>query len=202
MSNAVSSQSLSEDIAFVRALALEGQNNGYRGEIALAAGLIWGSASLYDWAVWSKLINPIGGYASVGWIWLVALVVFMVAGLPLGMFRRRGNRAMGAAWGAVGAGCWTITAAIAVAAWRTNQGIMFTLLPPIIMALYGGAWLLSAAVMRRWWMCWVGIGCLLSSLVLAYAVATPEEYLLFALALYAFAGVPGLVTLLRQRETA
>jgi hypothetical protein len=202
MSNAASTQSVSDDIAFLRALAVEGQNSRYRGEIGLAAGLIWGTASLYDWAVWTKLIGPIGGYASVGWVWLVALIVFMAVGFPLGMYRRSGNRAMSAAWGAVGAGCWTITAAIAVAAWRTNQGVMFTLLPPIIMALYGGAWLLSAAVMRRWWMCWVGIGCLLSSLGLAYAVAQPLEYLLFALALYLFAGLPGLVAVLRQHSGA
>ena len=202
MSDAVQPQSLRDDIAFIRALAVEGQNTRYRGEIALAAGLIWGSASLYDWAVWAKLMSPIGGYASFGWIWLVAAVVFLAAGVPLGLFRRSGNRAIGAAWGSVGAACWTLTAVIALAAWRTNQGVMFTLLPPIIMALYGGAWLLSAAVMRRWWMCGVGVGCLLSSLVLAYTVAQPVEYLLFGLALYVFAALPGLLTLLRQRHAA
>ncbi len=202
MSDTVQPQSLSEDIAFIRALAVEGQNTRHRGEIGLAAGLIWGSASLYDWAVWAKLMSPIGGYASIGWIWLVATVVFMVVGAPIGMYRRSGNRAIGAAWGSLGAGCWTITAAIALAAWRTNQGVMFTLLPPIIMALYGGAWLLSATVMRRWWMCWVGVGCLLSSLLLAYVIAQPLEYLLFGLALYLFAALPGLLVLLRQRQAA
>src|SRR3569833_1815909 len=105
------------------------------------------------------------------------------------MYRRRGNRAVGAAWGSVGAACWTITAEIGLADWRTNLGIMWTLLPPIIMALYGGAWLLSAAVMRKWWMCGVGIGCLLSSLAIAYSIAKPVEYLLFGLALYLFAGL-------------
>lgn len=202
MSDAVSPQTLRDDIAFVRALAVEGQNTRLRGEIGLAAGLIWGSAAIYDWAVWSKLMSPIGGYASIGWIWLMAAVVFLVVGAPLGLFRRSGNRATGAAWGSVGAACWTITAVVALSAWRTNQGVMFTLLPPIIMALYGGAWLLSAAVMRRWWMCWVGGGCLLSSLVLAYAIAQPVEYLLFGLSLYLFAALPGLLTLLRQRRAA
>ena len=81
MSDAVQTRSLSEDIAFIRALALEGQSTRYRGEIGLAAGLIWGSASIYDWAVWSKLMPPIGGYGSVGWIWLVALAAFMAARL-------------------------------------------------------------------------------------------------------------------------
>jgi hypothetical protein len=203
MSDAVQPQSLRDDIAFMRALAVEGQNNQSRGEIGLAAGLIWGSASLYDWAVWSKLISPIGDFSSFGWIWPAAAVVFLAVGFPLGMFRRSGNRALGAAWGSVGAACWTITAVIGLAAWRMNQGwIIFTLLPPIVMALYGGAWLLSATVMRKWWMCGVGVGCLLSGLVLAYFIAKPLEYLLFALALYLFAGVPGLLCLLRQRRAA
>jgi hypothetical protein len=202
MSNAASPQSLSDDIAFLRALAVEGQSSRFRGEIGLAAGLIWGSASLYDWAAWSKLINPIGGMASFGWIWLVATVVFLAVGFPLGMYRRSGSRALGAAWGGLGAGCWTMSMAIGIASWRMNQGFIFTLLPPIVMALYGGAWLVSAAVMRRWWMGWIGAACLLSSLALAYTVAQPVEYLLFALALYLFTALPGLLSLLRQRRAA
>jgi hypothetical protein len=147
-------------------------------------------------------MTPIGGYASMGWIWAVAAVVFMVVGFPLGMYRRSGNRAVGAAWGSVGAACWTITAVILLSAWRTKQEVIFTLLPPIIMALYGGAWLLTASVMRKWWMCGVGIGCLLSGLVLAYTIDQPVEYLLFGLWLYLFAAVPGLLGLLRQRRVA
>jgi hypothetical protein len=202
MSDAVSSQSVREDIAFLRALAVEGQSGRFRGDIGVAAGLIWGSASLYDWAILARLISPIGGYASFGWIWLVATLVFLAVGFPLRMYRRSGNRANAAAWAGLGAGCWTMSAAIGLAAWRMNQELIFTLLPPIVMALYGGAWMVSAAVMRKRWMGGVGVACLVSSLALAYTVTQPLEYLLFALALYLLVGLPGLLSLLRQRRAA
>ena len=51
MSDAVHNPSISEDIAFLRALAVEGQKTPFRGEVSLAAGLIWGSASLFTWAM-------------------------------------------------------------------------------------------------------------------------------------------------------
>lgn len=198
MSNAAPSRSLSEDIAFIRSMVEEGRQAPNKGSIGLAAGLIWGTASLYTWAVWSKAIAVPGGPGN--WSWLIAAVVFALVGIPLGMYRRGGNRAVGAAWGAVGASCWTITAVIALAAWKTNTWVMFTLLPPVVMALYGGAWLVCASVLRSAWLLWAGVLCLLSSLLLAYTAAQPVEYLLFALSLYAFAGVPGLIGVLRNRE--
>jgi hypothetical protein len=79
---------------------------------------------------------------------------------------------------------------------------MFVLLPPIIMALYGGAWLVCAAAFRARWPAGVGVLCLLSSLLLAYTAAQPVEYLLFALSLYTFASVPGLIGLLHNRRQA
>ncbi len=202
MSDAVQPRSLSEDIAFIRALVEEGRQTTYKGGVALAAGLIWGTASLYFWSVWTKLWTPPGGLAELNWIWLVAIVAFLIAGAPLGMFRRAENRTAAAAWGAVGAGCWTISFVIGIAAWRTHNWTMFFLLPPIIMALYGGAWLVCAAGLRRWWMTWVGVACLLSSLALAYTAAQPVQYLLFGLSLYAFAGLPGLIVVVRNRRQA
>ena len=200
MSDAVQPQSLSEDIAFIRAMAEEGRRTPFRGGVSLTAGLIWGSASLYCWTVAAGLwTNPPGGLASAGWIWLVAAVVFALAGFPLGIYRRApgAHRAAAAAWGGVGIACWTISAAVIIAAVRTHTGAIFSLLPPIIMALYAGGWMIGAWAFRACWQLWIGGLCLLSSLVLAYFAAQPVEYLLFALALYGLAGLPGLVTVLR-----
>ena len=201
MSDAVQPQSLSEDIAFIRAMAEEGRKTPYRGGVSLAAGLIWGSTSLYCWTVVTRLWDPPGGLASTGWIWLVATVVFGVVGIPLKMYRSRSDssRVAAAAWGGVGIACWTIVAAIMVAAVRTGYWGLFALLPPVIMALYGGAWLVGAAAFRARWQLWVGGLCLLSSLALAYTAAKPLEYLVFALSLYLLAGLPGLIAVLRSR---
>lgn len=201
MSDTTQPQSLSEDIAFIRALAIEGQNNQSRYGIGIAAGVIWGSASLYGWAVWTKLIDIPGAIAGANWSWAVALVLFAVAGFPLGMYRRGGNRIAGAAWSAVGWACMTVSAVVSIAAWRLHLGVIITLLPPIIMALYGGAWLICAAAFRTWFLLAVGVLSLLSSLLLAYTVAQPVEYLVFALSLYLLGAGPSLLGLLRARST-
>lgn len=202
MSDAASSRSLTEDIAFIRSMVEEGRQSSYKGGIGLAAGLIWGTASLYTWAVWVKILDTPGGMAGVNWIWIAALILFALVGIPLGMYRRRGNRAVGAAWGAVGIGCFTISAVIALAGWRMHVWITVFLLPPMIMALYGGAWLVCSAALRSWWMTWTAAACLLASLLLAYTAGQPLEYLVFALSLYAFAGLPGLTSVLRKRRQA
>jgi len=202
MSDAVQN-TLSQDIAFVRALAEEGRNRPYRGSIGLASGLIWGTASLYSWSVVSKAwVSPLGA-ESAGWVWLAAAIVSAVAGIPLGMYRGRpdSNRMAVAAWGSVGVACWTISAAVIVAGVRTHAGVVFALLPPMIMAIYGGAWFMSSMAFKARWQLWVGGLCVLSSLVLAYVAAQPIELLLFALALYGFAGLPGLIAVLRARRS-
>jgi hypothetical protein len=202
MSETASSQSLSSDIAFIRAMVEEGRQGGSRNGIGVAAGLIWGSASLYGWIAWTKVIDVPGGVAGANWSWAVAMVLFSLAGIPLGMYRRGGNRVAGAAWAAVGWACLTVSAVISIAAWRLHLGVIVTVLPPIIMALYGGAWLICAAAFRTWFLLAVGVLSLLSSLLLAYTVARPVEYLLFALCLYFLGAGPSLVGVLRSRSAA
>jgi hypothetical protein len=205
MTDAVQSQSLSEDIAFVRALAVEGQQGPFRGEISLAAGLIWGSASIYSWSVVSHLwAAPPGGMASAGWVWAVAAVAFGLVGVPLKMYgaRTNTNRVAAAAWGGVGLACWTIAAATALAMWRTHQGIIGTIIPPVIMALYAGGWLVSAVVFRQPWQKWIGGLSMLASLLLGFIAGQVEEYLVFGLALLLLMGLPGLVTVVRARGKA
>jgi hypothetical protein len=199
MSDAVHSSSVSEDIAFIRAMAEEGRNRPWRGGVSLIAGLIWGSASLYSWSVVAKLWTSPFGPDSAGWVWLVASVVFAIVGFPIGMFSARPdtNRVAAATWGSVGIASWTISAAIVLAAVRTHQPVIFALLPPVMMAIYGGAWFMSAAAYKTRWQLWVGGLSVLSSLVLAYVAAQPVELLLFALALYGLAGVPGLIAVVR-----
>ena len=205
MSDAIQSEprgasALSSDIAFIRALVEEGRQGASRSGIGVAAGLIWGTASLYGWAVWTKVIDVPGGIAGANWSWAVALVLFSLVGIPLGMYRRGGNRVVGAAWAAVGWACLTVSVVVSIAAWRLHMGVIVTLLPPIIMVLYGGAWLICAAAVRTWFLMAVGVLSLLSSLLLAYTVAQPVEYLLFALSLYFLGAGPSLVGVLRSRS--
>jgi hypothetical protein len=202
MSETASPQSLSSDIAFIRTMVEEGRQGASRSGIGVAAGLFWGSASLYFWAAWARVIDVPGGLAGASWAWPAALALFAVAGFPLGLYRRGGNRVAGAAWSAVGLACLTLNAVIGVAAWRLHQGVIISLLPPIVMALYGGAWLICAAAFRTWFLLVVAVLSLLSSLLLAFTVAQPVEYLLFALSLYLLGAGPSLVGVLRSRAAA
>jgi hypothetical protein len=202
MSDAAQSRSLSDEIAFIRTMVEEGRGGSSGNGIGVAAGLIWGSASLYYWAVWAKVLDVPGGIAAAtSWAWPVAVAAFLIAGVPLRMYRRSGSVA-GAAWGAIGLACWAISTVIGLAAWRLQMWEIWSLLPPIIMALYGGAWLITAAAYRRWWLLAIAVLSLLSSLLLAYTVAQPVEYLLFALSLYLLMAAPSLARVLRARRKA
>jgi hypothetical protein len=194
---------LRDDIAFVRAMAEDGRQP-YRGEIALAAGVIWGSASLYSWSVASQIWHPPGGMSSIGWGWMAAMAAFAIAGVPLGMYQPRPNtnRIAAAAWSGVGLACLTISIGGAIAAWRTHQYVIGGMIPPMIMGLYGSGWLVGAAIFRAPWQRWIGVLSLLSSLALAFTAARAEEFLLFALSLYLLCGLPGLLGVLRSRAKA
>lgn len=198
MSDAAQTQSVSEDIAFLRALAVEGQKTPFRGDISLAAGLIWGSASLYTWGAMAKLVGPPGDF-SWGWVWGGAAIVFALVGIPLGMYRRRRgtNKVAAAAWGGVGLACWTIVASTALAIWRTHDWMIAFIIPAMIMALYGAAWMVGAAASRQRWQIWIGVACLLAGVLIGAAAGRSEEYLIFALALYGLMGLPGLLSVIR-----
>jgi hypothetical protein len=201
MSDAVQNPSISEDIAFIRALAVEGRKTPFRGEISLAAGLIWGSTSLFTWAVLEKLV---GAPANIGVAWGGAAVLFAVAGFPLGVYRSRHqtNRIVATVWAGVGLACWTIVAATALAVWRTHQEIIITIIPAMIMALYGAGWMAGAVAFRQPWQRWIGVACLLVGVLLGATAGRPEEYLIFALALYGLMGLPGLLAVMRPRSNA
>jgi hypothetical protein len=201
-SQSQSASALSADIAFIRTMVEEGRQGASRSGIGVAAGLLWGSASLFVWAALAKLVQVPGGMGQANWAWSAAMVLFAIAGFPLGMYRRGGNLVAGSAWSAVGWSCLTVSAVVGIAAWRLHQGVIITLLPPIVMALYGGAWLICAAAFRTWFLLAVGVLSLLSSLLLAYTVAQPVEYLLFALSLYFLGAGPSLVGVLRSRSAA
>ena len=198
MSDAVQHPSVSEDIAFLRALAVEGQKTPFRGEVSLAAGLIWGTASLYSWGVMEKLVGPPGNF---GWIWGSAAILFAAAGIPLGIYQRRAgtNKVAAAAWLGVGLACWTIAAATGLAIWRSHAWMIGAFMPAMIMALYGAAWMVGAVAFRAVWQRWIAAACFLVALLLGATVGMVEEWLIFAIALYGLMGVPGLLAVLRPR---
>ena len=120
------------------------------------------------------------------------------------MYRRSAgtHRIAAAAWGGVGLACWTIIIATGLALWRTHAWMIGHFVPVMIMALYGAAWMVGSVAFRQRWQAWISIACLLVALALGFTLGQPEEYLIFALALYGLMGLPGLLTVIRPQSKA
>lgn len=188
------------DIAWLRGLAEEGAKGPVRGaSILLAAGLIYGSASLGHWAAMTGALP--GGLRAVPWLWLGATTVFLAVNGLL-VWRLRGaqgvrtaaNRAIGAAWAGVGYGIFTLFASNFVADLTVpaHQGTaVFALVPSIIMVFYGMGWAVTAAMTRSGALWWLALASFVTAPVLAAFAATPAQYLAYAGALFGLMALPG-----------
>ena len=195
-------QSLHADIAFLRGLAQDGRSAPLLGgSMLVAAGAIFGLASVAHWLVASGQI--VASPWALPVIWLAALAVFLGVIIPI---RRRlspmktqtgANRATGMAWQGVGWTIFTLWAAIAIVCWRTHSAIALLLLPSIVLALYGLAWMVAAAMTGKRWIWLTAIGSYAGAVVVAVFAVTPWVFLVFAAALVLLAVVPG-VALMRQ----
>lgn len=196
-------RALRDDIAFMRALAEEGASTPMLGgSVLLAAGLIFGSAQLVGLLLlrsgtggpWAQTALPLG-----------ALTLFfgVLTILRRGLGERPGanspvNRATSAAWRGLGLAIVVLVGAFMLVAWRLDDWKMFALFAPVLFALYGAGWLLSAAMTRLAWMKGVGY----ASFALALGVAATAHQVTLATCLnvaglFLLVALPGFV-LMRQ----
>jgi hypothetical protein len=192
-------QALQSDIAYLKALAKEGEHAPLLGgSILAAAGLCFGAASLGHWALVTGRLP--GGYSMVGWVWLAAMAVFFAVLFTYKARKRAqpgcdsaANRAGRSSWVGAGWALFTLGFVIVVAAWRTNSPILFYLFPSVVLAFYGASWAVAASMTKRLWLWAVALGSFFGAAGMAFLVGTPELYLAYAACLFAFALVPGLV---------
>lgn len=199
-------QTLKDDIAFMRALAQEGSSAPLLGgSILVAAGLIFGGASIIHWAVLSGILALSPWAFAV--IWLGALIAFLVA---LTVLNRRmrgkpgsnspGNRASGTAWASVG---WTISAislSLIIIGIRAKSEIPMLVFPSVILGLYGMGWSVAAAMSKKRWLWMTAIGSYAGALLVAWFAIDPAVYLVYGAALLLLACLPGYV-LMRQEPS-
>ncbi|QTC91273.1 hypothetical protein [Brevundimonas goettingensis] len=189
----------STDIAWIRSLAEEGANAPLGGgRILMAAGVIYGLASLTQWAAITGL-TPFSVRQS-NWIWLAATAVFLLLTLldklllcPAGGVRTAANRAAQAAWACVGTGIFAMIASIAVVAWKIGPtgGALIFLLPSLIMVFYGLGWGVSAAMMRSTRLGALSVASFVSAVIIATMTGSDTQYLAYAVALFALMALPG-----------
>ena len=200
-------QSLHADIAFLKSVAQDGRSAPLMGgSILVAAGAIFGLASLAHWLVMSGRVPASPWTYPV--IWLTATAVFLgavtIARRRFGQTKNQtgANRATGMAWQGVGWTIFTLWGAIAIVCWRTHSTIPTLLLPSIILALYGMAWMVAAAMTGRTWIWITALGSYAAALLLAQVSVTSAVFLVFAAAMVLLALVPGLVLVRQSRAAA
>jgi hypothetical protein len=199
-------QGLRDDVAFMRGLAEEGRRAPLLGgSISLAAGLSFGTGSLMTYAVLKGWVGlPL---QAISWIWAAAAIPFFV--VLIGVSRRLGrqagansgaNRANGAAWTAAGFAIFALFGAFILGSARTGEWIIMALLPPVILALYGAAWTVAAALTDKGWIRLVASGTLVLAVACGWLAGTAEQYLIYGAALLLFAALPGAVLMRQARE--
>lgn len=200
-------QDLKADIAFMKALAQDGQQTPLLGgAILVAAGLIFGLAAVAHWALMTGRLDLGTPWAPLI-IWGGALVLFFGA---LTVVRRGlagkpgasspGNRAAGTAWTSVGWTIFSLSGAIAVIGYKTHSPMITAIFPSLILALYGGGWSVAAAMARKTWLWMTAIGSYVAAVVVAWFCTSPLIFLVYAGALLLLAVLPGLM-LMRQEPS-
>ena len=189
----------STDIAWIRSLAEEGANAPLGGgRILMAAGVIYGLASLTQWAAVTGLA-PFSVRQS-NWIWLAATAVFLLLTLldkiflcPSSGVKTAANRAAQAAWACVGTGIFAIIASMSVVAWKVGPtgGVLLALLPSLIIVFYGLGWGVSAAMVRSARLMGLAIASFVSAVVLAAMTGSDAQFLVYAPALFLLMALPG-----------
>ena len=191
-------QNVRDDIAFMRALAAEGQRTPLLGgAILVAAGVIFGLASLAYWAMLEGVLRLDENWGSMI-IWMGALAVFLVALTILNMrvgrkpgARSPANRASGTAWMAVGFSIFAMGVSYAVAAVQLRSEEVMATFPSVIFALYGAGWAVAAAMTGKRWLWAIAFGSWLMAPILAWLSGLTLQFILYAAALFLLMAAPG-----------
>jgi len=199
-------KAIRDDIAFMRALAEEGRQAPLLGgSMLVASGAIYGTASVLQWAILAQVVRVPPVFLMIMWTLAVALHLTLIAVLKRGMGAKpgagsSGNRAMRNAWMGVGWGCFVIFFALGLASWKTRDINLINFSPSIVLALYGAAWSVAAAMSRLTWLKVVAIASFVGAVLMAALMGSLWIWLGYAAALYLLALVPGLV-LMRQEPS-
>jgi hypothetical protein len=191
-------QTLRDDIAFMRALADEGVRPPLlAGPSMMTAGVLWGVACFASWT--GLRFFGLGGSWQAAT--MIAPIVLFLAALPFLIRRQRSrpgykspaNRAVGMAWSGACWGIFVLSACSFVACWRMQSGLPAQLMPSEILVLYGVAWTVSAAMTRDRFLWWTAIASYGSAIVVAAVSGQPEEFLAFSIVMVLVALIPGYI---------
>lgn len=195
-----------DDIAYVRALAEEGRTAPpLSGPVLIAAALIFGAASVAQWAIQSGVlaVDPMAQL----WVWIGAGMLF---GLSLAVLLRRmkrkpgyntvRNQAIGVAWSGVGYVIFSVWLGMLAMGLFRGEWASMMLMPSLVFAAYGAAWLSAAAMSGQKWMNMIALLSYAGAALMGALAGEVTGYLVFAGMLVLVALIPGIV-LTRQEPS-
>lgn len=196
---------LKADIDFVKALAVEGGQVPLTGGFPLfLAGLIFGAAALLHYAA-VVAISPFEGLSSFS-IWGNAMLLYALWGIGWGIKNRAAlkvqgnkNRIVGTVWAGVGVSIFIFSVTLAILGYRLQNPQLGVFMMPVVLVLYGLGWIITAEVSAQRWMTWVGVGCFVATLLIAWLSQRPEQLLVYALALVCSALIPGWLLMAKEK---
>lgn len=199
-------QTIQDDIAYMRALAHEGRHAPLlAGPVLVAAAVIFGAANLGQWAIQSGVVS-VDPWAQL-WLWIGAGVVFAgVLTVLIGRMKDKpgynssGNTAVGAAWSGVGYGIFVTWLGLVALAVKSGDWRWMMAMPTIVLVAYGSAWMVGAAMTRTRWMTMTALLSYAGAVAVAWFADSPAIYLVFTVVLAAVALIPGLI-LMRQEPS-
>jgi hypothetical protein len=194
---------LRDDISYLRNMAEQGRRGPLLGGIFLAAaGLIYGAAAFVHWAVETGRINlPYGN------IWIGATVLFVLVWVVLFLRMWRSPQVavgasqftFGTAWAGSGAGIIVTLIAVAIASAQLHDPRIMNVNALVAFAFYGTAWCVTGALSHQRWMFAVAVLSFAVTLVLAFALNTPNELPVMGVGLLLTLFVPGMKLTLAAR---
>lgn len=159
------------------------------GRVLALAGTVFGLSNLFQYGVQSGLLHlhP----AVLGLSWPITVAVFLIT---LAHLRRvggdNGKRAAGWSRFGIAAMIGAALTLLAVSFVRQDFTTMFWM-TPVGIGLYAVAWTTAAVRARRGWMMAPALGALCAVGAAVSVLGTPAQYLVYAVALFAFVLIPG-----------
>lgn len=192
--------SAQDDLAFLRALTdgdVARKQQARFGRIYFTAGVAYGVQIVLS------LLHNTGGLRIPGGDLLLSLAAngLFLSYLAWEMWTGRGlgagtmtNKAINAAFAAVGAANVAVCLILAAGAWRLHNPAIAILMPPVIFALQGAAWFVAYILRRRSWLGLVAAGWAGTAIAMACNLDNTLVFLwLIAFAVFACMALPGFV---------
>jgi hypothetical protein len=159
----------------------------------VCAGLIYAAAALVTAYAYANELITNGIFFPIVWFGATALFLlclfFMKGAMPA---RTGATRGASVVWQGAGWSIGVIVISLMVMAYRANAWWIMGACAPIIMAIYGGAWLVGAVLSKMRWLYAVAAGSFVMAVATAWFANDPTNlFLAYAASLLALLALPG-----------